>query len=97
MNWHNPDVQLPEKDDVVWVMIQHWKQNGPLSIEIYAGQVSIGNDGSCVVFNNDDIGMGSLMWYLSPKPDEYSDSYTERAVAWAYAGNHHIPPWIKSK
>jgi len=35
IKWINPKDSLPEEEDIVWVLIQHWKEHGALSCEIF--------------------------------------------------------------
>lgn len=54
--------------------MEHPKENGALSCEIYCGEVEYNNDlTSCRAFNNDWIGAGSASWTL-----------------WALTHNHDI-------
>ena len=60
--WINPFEQLPEPGQIVWVLLQHWKEDNPQSYEIYAGEVFKHYDGTVVVENNDYIGLGTQIW-----------------------------------
>jgi hypothetical protein len=92
MNWINPKDKLPNDGDIVWVLVQHWKNAGPLSCEIYCGEVESSELGDCRVLNNDYIGQGGISWYLK-QPCERAFG-GEDAVAWAHVEREHLPDWL---
>lgn len=96
MNWRNPETEVPATGQRVWVLIQHWKEKGPLSCEIYCGEVVLANDGSeLAVFNNDDIGRGSARWLLRTKHRERMLDTDIWVRAWAPVEELPIPSWLR--
>lgn len=93
MNWRKPE-ELPDANEVVWVLIQHWKEAGPLSCEIYCGEVLYSRDNKSVcVINNDDIGCGGLMWILRPIGVNRS-AYEDKVLGWLPVAELSLPPWV---
>lgn len=91
MKWRNPKNDLPKSGERVWVMLAPHKYRGSLlasamSIEIACGEASWSNDNdACRVENGDELGSGSISWYLFAT-DNYRDRYLQygyvEAIAW---------------
>jgi hypothetical protein len=93
VNWRKP-TELPDPDQLVWILVQHWKENGPMSCEIYCGEVVFNRDGkSCAIFNNDDIGKGGLMWELNPVASVRSP-WNDTVLAWCPVNELPLPEWV---
>ncbi len=97
MNWRNPKEELPEDDQLVWVMLEPHKNRGSLlesalSIEIVAGYVCYSNNlKNVVVNNNDELGMGAVCYHLKYDIEDY---YPENiAIAWLPINEMEFPKW----
>jgi len=64
MKWNNIDIQLPIIGEKVLLCIIHWKNQFPLSYEIYGAEIDCDNDNEIYFKNIDDIGAGCLTWSL---------------------------------
>ena len=102
MNWRNPEEELPGSDEIVWGMLEPHKDRGGLlksapSIEIVAGWVNYGSDGSVVIQNADELGQGSIMWYikLPTNEDNYYINDNEHVIAWLPVEEMPFPEWRK--
>jgi hypothetical protein len=97
MRWRNPKEELPNEGETVWVLLQHWKEEGALSCEIYCGEVEYSNDRlSCRAFNNDWIGSGGASWTIWQSSEyEYQSDDCDTAKAWLPASELPLPKWIK--
>lgn len=100
MNWRNPRKEMPPQDAIIWVVYQHGKEHVPMSCQIMAGEVGYGEDKSqCQVCTMDMTGQGSWSTYLYAKDAEIGDedrySSIEEGLAWCYADDLLMPPWIE--
>lgn len=94
MNWRKT-TELPDANELIWVLVQHWKENGPLSCEIYCGEVLYDRDNlGCAAFNNDDIGLGSQMWIIKPRPEHRQSQYDDKVLAWMPVNELPLPKWV---
>lgn len=96
INWRNPKKELPSEGELVWVMLEPHKNRGSLlastmSIEIVCGEVSYGRDGSCVVFNHDELGQGNIGWLLN----ESKYHWETKAIAWIPINEMTLPNFYK--
>lgn len=97
MNWRNPKKELPNEGEIVVILLQHWKERGALSCELYCGEVEYSNDRlSCRAYNSDYIGAGAASWPIWQHEDyEYRNSDVDIAKAWIPASEFSLPKWIK--
>ena len=77
MKWRNPKKELPKDGDIVWIMLKPHKDRGSLinsspSIEIVCGWAYSNSKGAVIIDNNDELGMGSVMWDLRLPEGEYT-------------------------
>lgn len=99
MSWRNPANELPEDNQIVWIMLAPHKDRGGLvasapSIEIVCGWAYRSGNGLCRVENMDELGLGSLGWYLGELPDDFR--YDEApAIAWLPVDEMGYPDWVK--
>lgn len=94
MNWKNPKNELPEENQVVAILLYHWKENWPQSIEIYFGTARKydnlpENTGKMVVENIDMIGIGCARWKFEL---EFPDS--DCIAAWCDAKEFTKPDFL---
>lgn len=97
MRWRNPNEEMPEPNQIVWVMVEPHKDRGSLlksapSIEVACGWVSYSTEGKCRVDNADELGHGAIGWQLGGK-NEYG--YDPFAIAWLPVEEMPLPSWIK--
>lgn len=96
IRWRNPAKELPKQNEIVGVLMQHWKENGALSCEIFFGEVSWSNDKlSCVMDTMDNTGQGNTSYTIWKHEDyEYPSSYCDIARAWFPAIEFELPTWL---
>lgn len=95
MKWRDPAKELPVDGQTVWVLLAPHKDRGSLlksamSMEIVCGEV-YSNENVIRVENMDELGMGSIGWYLV-RPDNfiYDESY---GIAWLPVEELPLPGW----
>lgn len=86
MKWIDPEKQLPENGQIIWILLKHWKEEGSLSCEIYSGEVWEAAPGILLVDNNDYIGQGSQRWHFNK--EEYG---CDAIYAWAPRDEIPVP------
>lgn len=80
--------------DIIWVLLYHWKSEGPLSSEIYCGEVELSNQGQMIACNNDYIGYGTQSWLIwEPDDTEFPSSY-DKIEAWLPYNELILPEWL---
>lgn len=90
MTWRNPKQSLPGNRQTVWVIRQH-KHVGAPGCEILCGETNHYPDGSVVVENHDDIGLGWQHWILrGPMEPRGSE---EIIWAWCPVEEIELPDW----
>lgn len=99
MKWRNPEAEMPENNQIVWVMLEAHKDRGSLeesgpSIEIVCGWAfSFPEHNYCRIENMDELGHGGIGWHLGKLPDGWD--YTEpHAVAWMPVNEMVYPDWL---
>lgn len=95
MNWKNPKKELPLDNQVVAILIYHWKENWPHSVEIYFGTARKydhlpENTGNIVVENIDMIGSGCRRWNF-----ELNFPDSDHIAAWCDAKEFLKPEFLK--
>jgi hypothetical protein len=90
IRWRNPEEDLPEEGQIVWVVYAHSKEQRPQSYQLMAGTVECDNTGRVSRVQSDDwTGAGSWAVYF-PNPWDYSDDV---AIAWVPADEINLPEW----
>jgi hypothetical protein len=102
MNWRDPKKQLPENNQLVWIMLEPHKRRGGLlesapSIEIVCGWANTCNSRArlvCRIENMDELGSGGIGWFLGELPNDfgYNESY---GIAWLPVEEMPFPSWLK--
>ena len=100
MKWRNPENEMPKQNQMVWIMLEPHKdrdtlQESAASIEIVAGEVCYDyGKKHCRVENFDELGRGSVSWYLGELPEDflYDESY---GIAWLPVEEMIYPNWRK--
>lgn len=87
MRWRDPKTELPDQDQIVWVLLAPHKPRGTLresarSIRIVCGEANFYPQGVCVVESYDELGTGNEAWVLRFRRGNDCDPYRDQALAW---------------
>jgi hypothetical protein len=93
--WKDPKEELPNSEQLVWIMLapHKWRdsmENSMQSIQIVCGEIERTNE-YCHVVNHDELGYGSERWALFDASDDFS-TY-QKAIAWVSADKMPLPNW----
>ena len=98
--WKDPEKELPEDGEQIWVLTQHWKKNGPLSITIFGGEatrIQAGELDMMAAINKDYLGEGWRQVALKVLKGDILKNETHFAAAWCRATELDMPNWLLHK